>query len=61
MAASSEPSDGFVYLKIPASSWALLLETLHCDSESGAFDPELRKDLSKALDEIEHISFAVTT
>lgn len=56
MAASSESSDDFVYLKIPSSAWDLLLETLQLDSESSAFDLALRKDLSKALDEIEHLT-----
>jgi hypothetical protein len=36
----------------PASSWDVLGETLDMDSESGAFDRALRREIRQALDNL---------
>lgn len=41
-----------VIVHLYEEDWDLFLETLHADSESSAFDPELRKQLKDALDRI---------
>ena len=43
------------YLKVPAHLWAVLAETLALDAESKAFDPDLRRQLSIALESVETI------
>lgn len=44
-----------VRLEIPADAWALLCETLRQDSASSMFDPELRKEIADALEQVREV------
>jgi len=41
-------------IRLPQDAWDKLRETLELDSKSSAFDPELRKEIRAALDQVEH-------
>ena len=45
-----------VTLRLPQEAWEKLRETLELDSKSSAFDPELRKEIREALDQVEHVT-----
>jgi len=42
-----------IHLKVPAHSWDVMAETLAMDSESSSFDPDLRRQISEALQSVE--------
>ena len=42
-----------VILRIPASAWSTLSETLEMDARSGAFDKSLRGEIQDALEKVE--------
>lgn len=46
----------YVTVRLPQDAWDKLKETLELDSESSAFDPELRKEIREALDQVEHVA-----
>jgi hypothetical protein len=48
--------NGFVIVRLPQEAWEKLRETLELDSKSSAFDPELRKEIREALDQVEHVA-----
>jgi hypothetical protein len=48
-------TDTIITLRVPESAWRLLEETLTVDSQSGAFDPSLRKEIRAALDKVEEL------
>lgn len=44
------PREKVVTLRVPEDAWSMLTETLYLDSESGAFDDDLRKAIAAALE-----------
>jgi hypothetical protein len=42
-------------LRAPRAAWARLRETLEADARSSAFDPELRREIREALDQVEEV------
>ena len=44
-----------VFLVMPEWAYDTIMETLHMDAESSSFEPELRKDIKKALDAIKEL------
>ncbi len=44
-----------VYLVMPEWAYDTLMETLHIDAESSSFEPELRKEIRKALNAIKEL------
>lgn len=52
--ASAEGSpQQYVTIRAPEQAWELLHETLQLDVQSKAFDPELRAEIAKALEQVE--------
>ena len=47
-------------LLVPDDAWDVLRETLEVDSESSAFDPDLRHAIKAALDQVQTITGPVT-
>ncbi len=47
---------GYVSIRLPQDAWEKLTETLALDAKSSAFDPELRKEIREALDQVEHVT-----
>lgn len=45
--------DTFVFLKVPAEQYDLIINTLETDARSSNFDRSLREDISKAIESIE--------
>jgi len=45
-----------VTLRVPGKAWDLLAETLAMDARSKAFDPDLRRRVGKALDEVQEVA-----
>ena len=43
-------------IRLPREAWQKLRETLELDARSSAFDPELRKEIREALDQVEHVT-----
>ncbi len=43
-------------IRLPQEAWQKIRETLELDAKSSAFDPELRKEIREALDEVEHVT-----
>ncbi len=43
-------------IRLPREAWRKIKETLELDSKSSAFDPELRKEIREALDQVEHVT-----
>lgn len=46
----------FVLLRIPEDAWDVIWETLMLDSESSAFDSDLRSQIKDALDRVQVVS-----
>ena len=46
----------YVMVRLPQEAWDKLRETLELDAKSSAFDPELRKEIREALDQVEHVA-----
>ena len=49
-------SKDYTVLLVPTAAWSTLQETLQMDTRSGAFDPNLRKEISKALNQVQPIT-----
>jgi hypothetical protein len=47
-------------LLVPADAWDTLHQSLVLDTESCAIDPDLRREIAKALDQVRHITSEVT-
>jgi len=43
-------------IRLPREAWQKIKETLELDAKSSAFDPELRKEIREALDQVEHVT-----
>ncbi len=43
-------------IRLPQEAWQKIRETLELDARSSAFDPELRKEIREALDQVEHVT-----
>jgi hypothetical protein len=50
--------DKLITLRVPASAWKVLRETLSIDARSSAFDSVLRKQIGNALGQINELSGA---
>lgn len=48
-------------LLIPNEAWETLHETLQMDTQSSAFDPDLRREIKQALDQVRPITAEVST
>ena len=46
----------YVVIRLPQDAWDKLTETLELDANSSAFDPELRKEIGEALDQVEYVA-----
>jgi hypothetical protein len=45
-----------VTLRVPANAWTILEQTLRLDAQSHAFDPELRRQITEALHQVETVA-----
>ena len=45
-----------VTIRLSQDAWEKLRETLELDAKSSAFDPELRKEIREALDQVEYVT-----
>ena len=43
-------------IRLPLEAWRKIRETLELDAKSSAFDPELRKQIREALDQVEYVT-----
>ena len=50
-----------VYLKIPEEDYLTITETLQLDSESSAFDPDLRKEIRSAIGNMQELKIIEET
>ena len=46
-------------IAVPYDAWELLWETLEMDSQAGNFDPELRRRIREALDQVNAVDMEV--
>ena len=46
----------YITIHLPQEAWEKLRETLELDAKSSAFDPELRKEIREALDQVEYVT-----
>ena len=48
-------NDGMITLRMPMSAYNTIMETLAMDMQSSMIEPDIRADLSRAMDQIEEL------
>tara|TARA_Y100000748_G_scaffold265448_1_gene235305 strand:- start:150 stop:368 length:219 start_codon:yes stop_codon:yes gene_type:complete len=48
-------NDGMITLRMPMSAYNTIMETLAMDMQSSMIEPDIRADLSRAMDQIQEL------